>query len=93
MPECGLKATIVLEICFATRLEEACSMIGSVTEMTVSIVSTASMLDESASVCGSYLSAAEESKQKKMVTCARIAEWKSGGRRAVGGVDSGEVSG
>ena len=74
MRDRGLKATIALERRLAMRLEEAFSMIGSVTARTVSIVSTASMLDESASVCGSYLSAAEESKQKKIVACAKIAE-------------------
>ena len=72
--ERGLKATSALERRFASRVEKACSIIGSMTARMVSIVSTASMLDESASVCGSYLSAAEESKQKKMVTYARIAK-------------------
>ena len=71
-----LKAMLALKIRFAMRLEEIFSMTGSVTARTVRSVSTASMLDESASVCGSYLSAADESRQKKIVAymCARIAE-------------------
>ena len=74
MKDCGLNVTIAPERRFAMPLEAACWMNGSMTASTVSSVSTASMLDESASVSGSYLSAAEESREKKIVACARTAK-------------------
>ena len=74
MKDCGVNVTIALESSLAMLLDAACWMNGSVTASTVSSVSTASMLDESASVSGSYLSAAEESREKKIVACARTAK-------------------
>ena len=63
-----MATTIARETRIAMLLKKSFSRNGSVTARTVSIVSTASMFEESASVCGSYLSAAAESRQKKMVT-------------------------